>query len=421
MSALGRVPPAGDPGAVRAVAGRLRRRGDALLAEADGLTSPARSQWQGTAAASFTAVVLPLPDDLRRSAAAAAGAAAALEAYAAVLAPAQAALPGLRARADEASRQLARAALSRPVADPLGPPDPAAVRAERERQAARYELEALRREAERLASSVEDAGRAAARALDDAREQLPDPPPLLARAVTAVGEVADAHWEDVTRLARDHAEVLQTASEVLAVAGVLAMAASFVCPPLAAVAAGTRLAQLALLAARAAPAAGQAATWTAAVANSAVVAGTPQKTVADLWPDALALGTLGASRVLTAPTRVVRGAPSRWNIATARAADSRLRPTAAPTSSRSWPSDVSRRPRDVPSVFAVHAQMGPNESVVRSVRFAVDAPNAVVGAVGGGTAVGALHRRATGGPAASSPTRGPGVARPPAQRTRAER
>jgi hypothetical protein len=420
VSALGPDPAPGDPAALRVVAGWLRQRGDALLAEGDGLTSLPRAQWEGAAAASFTALALTLPDDLRRSAAAAVGAAAALEGYAGALASAQAVLPGLRARADEASRQLARTVLPRPSADPFGPPDPAALQAERDRQAAQRELSALRREAERLATAVDDAGRAAARSLDSAREQLPDPPPLLERAVTGLGEVADAYWEDVKGFARDHAEGLQTTADVLAVVGLVAMAAAIVCPPLAAVAAGTRVAQLALVASRAGAVAGQGATWGGAVANSAVVAGTPRKTVTDLWPDALAIGTLGASRALTAPTRFVRGAPSRWNIATARAADSRLSPTAGPTRSRSWPSGVSGGPRDIPSIWSSQAAIGPNELLLRSVRFAVDAPNAVVGTVGGVTAAGGLHRAATGRPAASSPGRSPSAARTPSQRTHAE-
>jgi hypothetical protein len=420
VSVLGRDVAPGDPAAVRAVAGRLRQRGDALLAEADGLASLPRAQWEGAAAASFTALALTLPDDLRRSAAAAAGAAAALEGYARTLASAQAVLPGLRARADEASRQLARTLLPRPSADPFGPPDPAALQAERDQQAAQRELSALRREAERLATAVDDAGRAAARALDAAREQLPDLSPLLARAVTGLSEVADASWEDVKRFAGDHAEGLQTTADVLAVVGLAAMAASIVCPPLAAVAAGTRVAQLALAASRAGAVAGQAASWGGVTANSAVVAGTPHKTVTDLWPDALAIGTLGASRALTAPARLVRGKPSRWNIATARAADSRLAPTAAPTRPGSWPSGVSGGARDVPSIWSLQAAIGPNELVMRSVRFAVDSPNAVVGTVGGVTAAGGLHRTATGRPAPPTPGRSPRAVRTPAQRTRAE-
>ncbi len=89
----------GDPGAVRGVAGELRRRAGALTEEAERLSVLSRGEWEGAAAVTFTALALTLPEELRRSATASATVSAALERYANAAPSCQAALPGLRDRA----------------------------------------------------------------------------------------------------------------------------------------------------------------------------------------------------------------------------------------------------------------------------------------------------------------------------------
>ncbi|MDP9408878.1 MAG: hypothetical protein M3P95_13750, partial [Actinomycetota bacterium] len=228
------------------------------------------------------------------------------------------------------------------------------------------------------------------------RDLLPLPTPLPARAARAVASVADAAWEDVKAFAVEHGDEIQLAADVLAVAGTGALALSVVCPPLAVVAAGTRLAGAAAsLAGAAGGGASVGITVLSAGANAAVVAGDEEKTVRDLWPDLLAVGTLGASRALTASGRLV---PGRFplTVPQARAADAGLPARSGVTRPSTWPSRGDS-PRELPSIWDPATGIGPNELVVRSVRFAVETPNAVVGTAGGVAAGRRLRGRWAGG------------------------